>query len=225
MKFKKAFTLAEVLTVIGIIGVVAALTLPNLNQNTNNKEYVVALKKTAANIQKALDLAKEQYGDYDTWFVGDSTVAAKSTRLGNRLADFLSTTLNCGLDSNKGCFARENMLAISGGSRTSYDKNTSLYKYVLKDGVSVGFYNNSTIYVDVDGPHKGYNTLGIDIFAFPVTSEGNLSYSMNLASFNNTFLSSCKGGTEMNCTAWAMTFDNIGYTKCSDLSYSKTTCK
>ena len=101
----------------------------------------------------------------------------------------------------------------------------TLYKYVLKDGVSVGFYNNSTIYVDVDGPHKGYNTLGIDIFAFPVTSEGNLSYSMNLASFNNTFLSSCKGGTEMNCTAWAMTFDNIDYTKCSDLSYSKTTCK
>jgi len=225
MNFKNAFTLAEVLTVIGIIGVVATLTLPNLSQNTNNKEYVVALKKTATNIQKALDLAKEQYGSYDTWFVDDSTDTAKSTRLGNRLADFLSVTRNCGLDSNKGCFANSNMLKISGGSRTSYDQNTSMYKYVLKDGTSVGFYNNAAIYVDVDGPHKGYNTLGIDIFAFPVSSEGNLVYSMNFASFDNTFLSSCKDGTESNCAAWAMTFDNIDYTKCSDLSYSKTTCK
>ena len=33
----KAFTLAEVLVVIGIIGVVSALTIPNLQQGTNSK--------------------------------------------------------------------------------------------------------------------------------------------------------------------------------------------
>ena len=33
----EAFTLAEVLVVIGIIGVVSALTIPNLQQGTNSK--------------------------------------------------------------------------------------------------------------------------------------------------------------------------------------------
>ena len=40
-----AFTLAEVLIVIGIIGVVAALTLPNLNHATGDKEKVTKVKK------------------------------------------------------------------------------------------------------------------------------------------------------------------------------------
>ena len=38
-----AFTLAETLIVMGIIGVVAALTIPNMNKNTNNTENVVKL--------------------------------------------------------------------------------------------------------------------------------------------------------------------------------------
>ena len=42
---KLAFTLAETLIVMGVIGVVAALTLPNLNQSTGNKEKVAKVKK------------------------------------------------------------------------------------------------------------------------------------------------------------------------------------
>ena len=40
-----AFTLAETLVVMGIIGVVAALTIPNLNQSTGDREKVARLKK------------------------------------------------------------------------------------------------------------------------------------------------------------------------------------
>ena len=43
---KKGFTLAEVLITIGIIGVVSALTLPTLIQDTQNKELEVRLKTT-----------------------------------------------------------------------------------------------------------------------------------------------------------------------------------
>ena len=45
MKRIIAFTLAETLIVIGIIGVVSALTLPNLNSSTGEKEKIVKLKK------------------------------------------------------------------------------------------------------------------------------------------------------------------------------------
>ncbi|MBQ9688120.1 type II secretion system protein, partial [bacterium] len=40
-----AFTLSEVLITLGIIGVVAALTIPNLMQNTRNKELVSSYLK------------------------------------------------------------------------------------------------------------------------------------------------------------------------------------
>src|SRR5574344_1534418 len=40
-----AFTLAEVLIVLGIIGIVAALTIPTLMMNAQKHEYVTGLKK------------------------------------------------------------------------------------------------------------------------------------------------------------------------------------
>lgn len=41
----RAFTLAEVLITLGVIGVVAAMTLPTLIQNYQEQEYVNKLKK------------------------------------------------------------------------------------------------------------------------------------------------------------------------------------
>ena len=42
---KKAFTLAEVLITLGIIGVVAAMTMPSLIQNYKERETVSKVKK------------------------------------------------------------------------------------------------------------------------------------------------------------------------------------
>src|SRR5574344_2677103 len=42
---KTAFTLAEVLIVLGIIGIVAAMTIPTLMNKIQKHEYVVGLKK------------------------------------------------------------------------------------------------------------------------------------------------------------------------------------
>lgn len=43
---KKAFTLAEVLITLGIIGVVAAITIPGLMENVRNRDLQAQLKKT-----------------------------------------------------------------------------------------------------------------------------------------------------------------------------------
>ena len=49
-----AFTLAETLIVMGIIGIVSALTLPNLNSSTGEKEKVAKVKKIYQNLSDAL---------------------------------------------------------------------------------------------------------------------------------------------------------------------------
>ena len=45
MMRKNAFTLAEVLITLGIIGVVAAMTIPTLISNTNGAQFKTAYKK------------------------------------------------------------------------------------------------------------------------------------------------------------------------------------
>src|SRR5574344_318839 len=53
---KFAFTLAEVLITLTIIGVIAAMTIPSLIRNTHQQEYIVAFKKSVASINQAITL-------------------------------------------------------------------------------------------------------------------------------------------------------------------------
>ncbi len=62
------FTLAEVLITLGIIGVVASLTIPSLINNYKEKELITRTKKTYSVIQNAILLAQVENGS-----VGDNT--------------------------------------------------------------------------------------------------------------------------------------------------------
>ena len=63
----KAFTLAEVLITLGIIGVVAAFTIPGLISRYQEKEMVNRWVKFYSLLQQAVKLAEEEYGDHTTW--------------------------------------------------------------------------------------------------------------------------------------------------------------
>ena len=52
-----AFTLAEVLITLGIIGIVAAMTIPTLIQNYQKRAYVAGLQKAYAQLAQAFKLA------------------------------------------------------------------------------------------------------------------------------------------------------------------------
>lgn len=65
---KKAFTLAETLITIGIIGVVAALTLPTLIQNHKNREVETKLAKFYSTVNQAITMAEANYGDKIYWY-------------------------------------------------------------------------------------------------------------------------------------------------------------
>lgn len=54
--FKKGFTLAEVLITLGIIGVVAAMTMPTLMNSTNGAQYRTAYKKALSVLSQAVVL-------------------------------------------------------------------------------------------------------------------------------------------------------------------------
>lgn len=57
-----AFTLAEVLITLAIIGVVAAMTIPSVIVRTNQQEYKTGAKKALSVLSSALQLAEAQDG-------------------------------------------------------------------------------------------------------------------------------------------------------------------
>lgn len=55
IKTKRGFTLAEALTTLVIIGVIASLTIPALNNTTNDKQYFAQYKKAVAVFSQTID--------------------------------------------------------------------------------------------------------------------------------------------------------------------------
>ena len=65
---KIAFTLAEVLITLGIIGIVAALTMPALIDNHNKKVVEARLEKFYSGMNQAIRMAELDYGPREYWF-------------------------------------------------------------------------------------------------------------------------------------------------------------
>ena len=84
-----AFTLAETLVVMEIIGVVAALTIPNLNQSTGDREKVAKVKKIYANLNDAFGRATAVYGPVYEWIQSEDA-QEMSIKYAERFIDFFS---------------------------------------------------------------------------------------------------------------------------------------
>ena len=69
---KIAFTLAEVLITLGIIGVVAALTLPSVVAHYKEKVLVTQVKKAYSEMQNALKMYSAQNGCSDITCISDT---------------------------------------------------------------------------------------------------------------------------------------------------------
>lgn len=70
---KQAFTLAEVLITLGIIGVVASMTLPTLIQNNKNKEVEAKLQKIYSVMNQAVMMSEKDNGPKEYWSFKCST--------------------------------------------------------------------------------------------------------------------------------------------------------
>ena len=101
MRFK-AFTLAEVLITLSIIGIVAAMTLPTLIQKKQDKELISMTRKVYADINNAFLLSQQDYG-----VIGDNSFLFNATdeafTIAKNLAKYLNGAKVCEKASQKGC--------------------------------------------------------------------------------------------------------------------------
>lgn len=75
-----AFTLAEVLVTIGIIGVVASMTLPGAIGNWQKKVHVNKMKHTYSVMQNALMMSFHENGNPKEWYWGNDVGKENLTR-------------------------------------------------------------------------------------------------------------------------------------------------
>ena len=158
---RAAFTLAEVLITLGIIGVVAALTLPTLIQNHQKQVYVTQLKKAYSTLTNAYNelAAEQEVADWNQISCSDWYC----------LSDFLKHVKT--IKSFEGCEEDWCNTYNSGIAGTTMVFGTSS-GFITADGAlfifTCGSYldSNYTWIVDVNGYNKGPNKPGRDIFQF-----------------------------------------------------------
>lgn len=221
VKRAMAFTLAETLIVMGIIGVVAAITLPNLNSSTGDKERVAKVKKIYRDLQDAYGRAVAVYGPYGTWVVNDVGLTARSKRIGERMAEFMKVSKDCKMLANQGCFTSGQSKFLNGTDAGEYDTGTGSYKIITADGMSI-YFSVVGITVDIDGPSNGSFTYGKDIFEFDIDgNKGVIPRGLN-ETFSNLLGNLLDSG--LFGAGWIIRYDNADYLKFSAVDGSTATC-
>lgn len=136
---RSAFTLAEVLITLGIIGIVAAMTLPALINNHRDKELITRVKKTYSALNQALELAQAHYatpGDNSALFTSGKT----SAELTKEMSGYFNGARYCEAGANaEGCKnlnykIKYASLMQSGNSGAQITNLTANPRIVLNDG-------------------------------------------------------------------------------------------
>ena len=96
MKNKKfAFTMAEVLITLSVVGVVAVLTLPSVIQKQQEKITVNRLKSAYSIISQAFARTISENGTPDTWGMGGMYESQSQIIMGNAFVPYLKISKNC----------------------------------------------------------------------------------------------------------------------------------
>ena len=169
-----AFTLAEVLITLGIIGVVSAMTVPTLMQNYQRQSYVTQLHKVYNEMSQALLRYQTDKNAVNLREAGLTSANA----VNSFITTYLKVVKDCGNDFSA-CFGSD-YKKINGTSLSFGEASSAAGVFVLAGGQSIAIfsrnsdsqqYSNSiaTILVDVNGK-KGPNIQGRDFYQMDIYS-------------------------------------------------------
>ena len=214
-QWRNAFTLAEVLITLGIIGIVAALTMPILMQNYNKKVTETRLKKFYSTMNQTVERLKVDHGDLKDW---DYTVDNVYEEGEEKTIDHLTNQSDAIAAKFEEYFGKyiefvdKKKVEVEGKDR---------YLFYFKDGSAImpAWYNNFDYEYFPKNPEKCLknsreNRYGICSFAFQLYSNSEnvhlhgfvpyfvgLSYNngtFNIATMYNDPTKGCRNGTHMS---------------------------
>lgn len=172
-----AFTLAEVLITIGIIGIVAQMTIPGLVSDYKKKLTAIQLKKLYSTVNQALNLSIAANGDIKNWAWPAAPDNANMTTFVNTyVTPYFIVQKNCGWESWGG--------GVCHTSRAYYlDKTTTFgasgLTFILGDGTLISMSTTAPggarIFMDLNGNNPP-NIVGKDVFHLVIMPGGKLLF-------------------------------------------------
>lgn len=191
MKKVLGFTLCEVLITIGIIGIVAEMTIPLLVRNYNKLYYLSQLKKTYSVINEFLvNYARDMGCPGDLKCSGLFATGANQVNRCSQITSYFKVIKDCSNSADSGCFpgasfARFDAVGTISPSQQQY-LTSEQCSFITSDGIAYYFVSNwgctadcgthglegscGNVYVDLNGPTRRPNAWGADIFAFRITN-------------------------------------------------------
>ena len=175
---KNAFTLAEVLIVMALIGFLFTLMIPTVVQKQSTTKYIEHLQSAQAKLQTALDMtAKDNNNlpphDWPSVRMSEN----KSDAIMKELAKHLQIMSYCG-NSSKGCFSQNNYRTLNG-------KNTSI---IVEDMEPNSQTIESDTYTESDMLNQDESGWG------EVNPQMELEYTEALPESSSTYVSLIDGG-------------------------------
>lgn len=171
------FTLAEVLITLGIIGIVASMTIPTLYQNYSERQYLAGLKKFNSTLQQAVALWKQDIGcssDAYTCLNQQNIVDDDPTAF-DQIAKFMKITQKIDSFTTPPDWLPNQTLEYNGDVQTGTyggvsKLSTAMVKYLMSDGTIFSVDISPAVFkihVDVNGA-KPPNRVGKDTFPFVI---------------------------------------------------------
>ncbi len=232
---KSAFTLAEVLITLGIIGVVAAMTLPTLVNDKQNKELQTQFKKTYSELNQVARLFYNDNGisvsEYTAYTNGQNNLKKflnEFPKYMKGVSVISDWTHNDYDEDNTQIDTMPYPIHAVTGSKdvkmicdvSGFRSDISGRLYAFNDPPNAG-QNGPVVCVDINGEKKP-NRYGMDIFLFVFTTDGfvipmgqdnknNVSGEVGTASAN-FFSKECRVNTseyrQFGCAAYALADKN-----------------
>lgn len=167
-----AFTLAEVLITLGIIGVVAAMSIPTLITNAQKQRTATQLKKAFAEISVAVRLAESEFGDITGWSYDNknSTAIACAALFDTYLLPFMKISRKeirgQDLVYYKPNNQRESALTILRGNSVAYTLLSGVQMIATNNSIGTNNGATDTIHflLDLNGYDQKPNRFGKDTF-------------------------------------------------------------
>ena len=148
---KFGFTLAEVLITLGIIGVVAAMTIPTLIANTNGAKYRSQYKKTLSSLNQAVKMNIANH-DFDIGSAGQAcnktdnpeTVMSVCAIFNGSLTGVTIFNYTNLKTPNNTLYYRDLYNKGTTSDTEIKERGVNLYYYQLKDGSFFAFHSPTT---------------------------------------------------------------------------------
>ena len=237
---KAAFTLGEVLITVAIISIVAAMTIPTLISNYQEKATVTRLKETYSMLSQAYQFAVNDYGNTASWKFGiDMYDPNAHIAMANYFKPYLKLSADCVGKSQE--YVKEHCAAVPS---MSLEKNATAMR--LNNGATLYFRiwspNCDSHYAAIKeattcgqiivqtNPMKS-NENGKDTFWFYLTTKGIIPVGMDGSYLEferacnpeivNPYPSFSYNNNMYACSAWVIYNGNMDYWKCpGELSWN-----